>query len=580
VRRLADFREIVAVDFEYVPFPGGVTPVCCCARELRSGREYRVWQDQLARLKEPPYPHGRDSLFLAFHAPAELSCYIELGWEMPNFILDLCIEFRQQLNGVVDKKQDRDLNAALRYFGLTEVLEKEYWRDVILAGGPHDEAQKAGVLSYCMADVDAAADLLKAMGPKLPVNLDVALVRGRYGCAVADTQRYGIPIDAESWEELLENRTVYQRAIAAWMNKTSGLTASNQLYERASFRLEAFERWLKQLGLAGKWPVCRKSGHRALDKDTFKLFAWHPQVAQLAQVRATIQQLRKPSFEVVNGRNYYSIKPFGALTGRNATSRCVIQAPKWVHSMITPAPGEVLIHIDFEQEEFLIGGVLAGDDAVIEAYRSDPYLSFARSAKLMPATGTKESHPAERALAKQLMLATQFGMSSWGLARRLEVSQRRAEALLEAHRRVFHKFWRWSDETVSVARWRGKIETVFGWQMAVDDETPENTLRNFPVQGAGAEVLRYAHLLLWQNNVRVVAPVHDAFLIRSNASELEDVVNVTRRCMERASESVLSGHRLRTEMLVIHQSERLLGARGRVMWDLIQAIKNRLSLAA
>ena len=50
-----------------------------CARELRSGREYRIWHDELWRLSAPPYPHGADSLFVSYNAPAELSAYLPLG---------------------------------------------------------------------------------------------------------------------------------------------------------------------------------------------------------------------------------------------------------------------------------------------------------------------------------------------------------------------------------------------------------------------------------------------------------------------------------------------------------------------
>jgi DNA polymerase I len=50
------FREIWAVDFEYYPGRGlnnggregdAVTPLCLVAREMRSGRLVRLWQDEL-----------------------------------------------------------------------------------------------------------------------------------------------------------------------------------------------------------------------------------------------------------------------------------------------------------------------------------------------------------------------------------------------------------------------------------------------------------------------------------------------------------------------------------------------------
>lgn len=573
--RLADFRYIVVADFEYIPSPGSVKPVCCCARELRSGCEYRVWEDELGQV--PPYPHGPDALFIAYHAPAELSAYISLGWEMPRHILDLCIEFRLAVNGVIDKNRPRKLEAALRHYGLPEVVDKENWQKRILAGPPFSSDDKAGILGYCAGDVRAEVDVLRKLAPQLPADLRQVLMRGRYCLAVADMEHRGVPVDQETWDRILEDREVIQQTVAAWANRTL-----YPLYDGTSFRLEAFGQWLKELGLAGRWRRLRRTDRLDIKDKTFKKFAWHPQIEQLRQVRQVIQQLRKPSFTAVNGRNYYSILPFRAETSRNSTLRCIFTAPAWVRGLIMPPdPDTALVYCDYEQEEFLIGGVLAGDRAVIESYQSgDPYLSFAQRAGLVPAGGTKESHPAERALAKQLTLATSYGMSAWGLADRLGVTQKRAAQLLAAHRQVFHRFWAWSDETVRMARWTRKLETRYGWRLAVTKKTGENTLRNWRVQTAGAEVLRIANVLLWERGIETCAPVHDAFLLQSRRLDLEDVVKEVRRCLEKASEYVLDGHIIRTEMRILRNSDRLSEPRGQVIWDLVQTIKERLRAAA
>ena len=67
-------------------------PVCLVARELRSGRTIRLWQDQFG--PTPPFPIGADVLFVAYYASAELGCFRALGWPMPARILDLFAEFR------------------------------------------------------------------------------------------------------------------------------------------------------------------------------------------------------------------------------------------------------------------------------------------------------------------------------------------------------------------------------------------------------------------------------------------------------------------------------------------------------
>src|SRR5438309_620665 len=83
-----EFREVVLADFEFEAPPGErPTPVCLVAHELRSGRTYRLWQDDLQRLTEPPYPVEQDCLFIAYYASAELGCHLALGWRLPVNVL-------------------------------------------------------------------------------------------------------------------------------------------------------------------------------------------------------------------------------------------------------------------------------------------------------------------------------------------------------------------------------------------------------------------------------------------------------------------------------------------------------------
>src|SRR5262249_35896135 len=123
MRTIDDFSEVVLADFEFhhggLP-DGPPIPVCACALELQSGREYRLWMDELHR-HEPPWAHGCDVLFTSYNATAELSCYLVLGWPFPTRILDLLIEHRQLVNGVLDKKWPRDLLSAMRYYGLPAI---------------------------------------------------------------------------------------------------------------------------------------------------------------------------------------------------------------------------------------------------------------------------------------------------------------------------------------------------------------------------------------------------------------------------------------------------------------------------
>ena len=82
--QLSDFREVWLCDFEFrAPDGERPEPLCMVAREWRIGRTLRLWQDELARLREAPFAIGPDALFVAYYASAELGCFLALDWPAP-----------------------------------------------------------------------------------------------------------------------------------------------------------------------------------------------------------------------------------------------------------------------------------------------------------------------------------------------------------------------------------------------------------------------------------------------------------------------------------------------------------------
>ena len=61
----------------------------------------------------------------------------------------------------------------------------------------------------------------------------------------------------------------------------------------------------------------------------------------------------------------------------------------------------------------------------------------------------------------------------------------------------------------------GKLWTTFGWELHVTGQVNPRSLRNFPMQANGAEMLRLGCIRATEDGVRVCAPVHDAILIEA-----------------------------------------------------------------
>ena len=148
--RFTRFREVWAVDFEFIEAPGErPRPVLLVAKELRSGRSLYQWEGEFEA--GPPYAIGPDSLFVAFSANAELGCHLTLGWPMPEHVLDLYVEARRIVNGKRPTKK-LSLQQVLRHYGLPEVGEKAEARDLIQSGGPWSASERQQIVDYCARD--------------------------------------------------------------------------------------------------------------------------------------------------------------------------------------------------------------------------------------------------------------------------------------------------------------------------------------------------------------------------------------------------------------------------------------------
>jgi DNA polymerase I-like protein with 3'-5' exonuclease and polymerase domains len=297
----------------------------------------------------------------------------------------------------------------------------------------------------------------------------------------------------------------------------------------------------------------------------------YPKVSPIRELRSALSEMRLSSLHVGDdGRNRCLLSPFRARTGRNqpSNSKFIFGPAVWLRGLIRPRPGWGLAYVDWSQQEFGIAAALSGDPAMMEAYRTgDPYLAFAIQAGAVPETATRKTHESEREQFKACVLAVQYGMGEASLAVRIAQPVARARQLLALHRRTYRKFWEWSDSAVDEAVLRGRLWAGFGWQIHIQDEINDRSLRNFPMQANGAEMLRIACILLIEAAVRVCAPVHDALLIEAPLEELDEAIATTRSLMGEASRVVLDGLELGTDVKVVRYPDRYMDTRGEVMWN-------------
>jgi hypothetical protein len=562
---------IYLVDFEFHPAArregNPPVPVCMVFRQWPSGDTKRYWQAGLQALRAAPFPISSDALFVAYYASAEMDCFAALGWDYPANLLDLFAEFRWLTNGL-RPAHGNSLLGALLYFNLPTIggEAKDAMRDLIRAGGPWPAAQQAQILDYCESDVVGLAHLLTAMHSK--IDLPRALLRGRYMQSVSKMQVNGIPLDVQSMDLLAEKWLAIQDQLIVEIDQDYGV------YSGRTFKAEQWEAYLIANDIP--WPRL-PSGKLDLCDDIFRQMARsYAQVAPIRELRASLSEMRLSNLYVGDdGRNRCLLSPFRASTGRNqpSNSRFIFGPSVWLRGLIRPQPGWGLAYVDWSQQEFGIAAALSQDAAMMGAYRSgDPYLAFAIQAGAVPKEATKKTHEAQREQFKQCVLAVQYGMGEVSLAARINQPVARARQLLELHKRTYKQFWKWSDSAVDEAVLGGRLWTVFGWQIYATGEINDRSLRNFPVQATGADMLRIACVLLTDAGIRVCAPVHDALLIEAPLEDLDEAVAITQALMKRASAIVLDGFELGSDVKEVRYPQRFMDKRGAQMWDKVMRL--------
>ena len=562
------FTSYWFVDFEFQQLAGECpSPICMVAHELFSGERIELFGDELTRRAQPPYPVDASALFVVYSATAELSCHLALGWPLPERVLDLYAEFRCLTNDIY-LPLGSGIAGASHYFGLSTIdaEEKEIMRDLAIRGVPYTQDESKALLAYCACDVEALVRLYTAMREYL--DLPRALLRGRYLRALASVENRGLPIDTASLAMLRDRWDGIRNRLI----KT--LDAPYEFYQDGSFVTKRLEQWLNAQAIP--WPRL-PSGNLCLDDESFKSMAVvYESLAPVHELRRTLATMR--TFGLVtghDGRSRVSLKPWRSKTGRNqpGSSQFVFGLPRWMRGLLKPGPGRALSYVDWSQQEFGIAGALSADPNMMAAYASgDPYLAFAKQAGALPPEAIRGKHEAVRDQFKECALAVQYGMGDEALALKIKQTSTHARALLGQHRRTYQIFWDWSDRVLGHALTSRTMQSSFGWTIRLSKQINERSLRNFPMQSNGAEMMRIACMLAVEAGIEVCAPVHDAFLIEAAIDEIAEAEALMQACMAEASRIVLDGFELRSEAKSFIYPERYRDEKGSQMWQRVMSL--------
>jgi hypothetical protein len=569
-----NFGRIVIGDFEYEITEGDLPNSLCMVayvldEHLQHVDTIRLWRSDFDRI--PPFDIGPDTLFVAYSAWVEMTCFLVLGWKFPKHIFDLHTAYLATSNilrpydpNEVYKRPRKRLPDACRAYGIAgwENVNKEaIGKDV--GDGHWQKYGRDGVLGYCEEDVRKSVELLRAQlrgRPGLqPVSVKHVLHWSNYSAkAIAQIQAHGMPIDMLLWNSVQENKAAVIGELLRRFDPSYG--SEEPIYTpEGEWSYARFERWLVRSGVTA-WPRL-ESGMLDIDSDAFRMMSFIPGVERLHALRDGLSVIVRAKLPIgADGRNRPSLFPFCTATGRNEQAKSLFNAHAGMRSFMVAPEGTTMVYLDWRTQEVGIAAALAGDEALMRAYRDgDVYYAFARAAGLTADPDQKHwktHNQDQRQRMKALQLAIMYGMGVPSLAKGINRHPLIASHLIEQHRRLYPRFWEWRQAQAQAAMLNRRIESVFGWPLHISTSPNQRTLYNFPAQANGAECLRLAAWRLCEAGIVPSMLMHDGILIE--ARDQEQIAHAI-EIMRAAGRDVCDGFEIDVEVDQLLRSGNAIG---------------------
>jgi len=551
------FKNVVVYDFEYRQLPGeNPEPVCCTFKEIKSGKQFTHWY--LAESFDWPF-ENKETLYICHNAVAEVSCMLELGHRIPDFVWDTMVQDKKLFLG---KENRFNLLSCCNRFGIPTITEaqKNIYRDVIINNYPdYTDEQKQKIIEYNVSDVIENEALFIAQlsefekrNPIFKTVLSQAIFHGKSQAVVAKIERNGIPINYELYSDMDK----YFPQIKA--KEIEELQQAADIYVDSKWSQKKFEILLDKLGILKNWPRT-KSGQVAKDDRTLYRFASiYPIIQQIRESKFIIEAKNLKGYQVgQDKRSRAALKMFGQITGRTNVSTAVnpFGAPRRMRNIIGTSKDKLIVYADWKSQEAVIQGALSKDPNIkIGLDTGDIYLSTAKKAKAVPETGVRKDYEAERELYKQTYLAIGYGQTQIGLKNKLNITESEAAYLLSNLKRVYPTYFKWIDDHIKYSVARGFFETKYGWRYYVPDQESVNPRRlmNWPLQSHGSEILRRAIIDLDNAGYEISMPVHDAVLIHIDRKGAREKIENIKSIMSDAANKVIGTHIQVDTKLITH----------------------------
>ena len=324
----------------------------------------------------------------------------------------------------------------------------------------------------------------------------------------------------------------------------------------------------KQLGevLFGKLQIAKgkktKSGYSTNAEILESIEHLHPIVPlilkhrQIQKLYSTYIEGFKPLVEKNTGLIHTSFNQTVTATGRLSSKEPNLQnipvreeEGKEIRKFfVAKSDDRILVGADYSQIELRLLAAFSGCQSLIDAFNSGKDVHAATAAKVF---GVKldEVTPQMRSSAKAVNFGIIYGMSEFGLAKQLKISNAEARNYINSYFKEYPEVKEYMDKNVAFAKANGYAKTLLGRRRYIREllssnynlrQFGERVAMNMPLQGSSADIIKLAMLgvakRIKEENLKseLILQVHDELIIDAFIDEKEQIEKILTEEMEGA----------------------------------------------
>ena len=431
--------------------------------------------------------------------------------------------------------------------------------------GPKGKKQKnmrdlspTDIYEYAAEDADITLRLKNVLEPRLKElgveelfwNIEMPLVR-----VLADMELNGVCLDTEALQDtskiFTERMKQYEQEIYKEAGEEFNISSPKQVGDILFGKLQIMDK-----------PKKTKTGQYVTSEEVLQsLESKSPIVRNILNYRG-MKKLLSTYIDALpklinprTGHIHTSFNQALTATGRLSSSDPNLQNipvrtddGKEIRKCFIPEDGCLFFSADYSQIELRIMAHLSEDENMMEAFREGHDIHRATAAKIWHVDIDKVTD-AQRKKAKQANFGIIYGITTYGLAQRMDIPNGEAKELIEGYFRTFPKVQAYMEHAKEEARAKGYAETLFHRRRYLADINSRNaTVRGFaernainaPIQGTEADIIKVAMVRIWERfkkegiRSKMILQVHDELNFSVFPEEREQVERIVIEEMQNA----------------------------------------------